>query len=114
MNEDGGQPSTFGAVCDDAAALLSAAGVPAPEADITASALALAENWGLASHGLLRLPYYLARLHVGGIRPDAELEVVRDSGPVVAYNGQCGLGAGGHAALGRRDAGAVHQPGRGH
>lgn len=88
-----GRPvSTFGSVRDDAAALLRASGVPADEAALTGTALALAEAWGVRSHGLMRLPFYLARLAAGGLRPDAELVSVRDTGPVAAYDGQSGLG----------------------
>lgn len=92
MSNGDGYVSTFAGVRDDAAALLRALGVPAAEADVTAMAITLAERWGLASHGLMRLPFYLARLRSGGVRPDAELHVVRDSGPVVACDGQGGLG----------------------
>ncbi len=71
---------------------LRAAGVPAEPATRTADLLVTAEAWGVGSHGLLRLPRYLARLAAGGVRADAELEVRRDSGVVLAYDGHDGLG----------------------
>jgi (2R)-3-sulfolactate dehydrogenase (NADP+) len=40
----------------------------------------------------MRLPYYLQRLQAGGIKRDADMALVQDSGPVVAYDGQTGLG----------------------
>lgn len=75
-----------------AAELLVAAGVPAERADRTARIIMVSEVWGNPSHGLLRLPYYLARLSAGGCRADAELITVTDTGAVVAYEGGAGLG----------------------
>ena len=61
-------------------------------AERTAAILVLAEAWGRTSHGLLRLPYYLARLRAGGCQADAELVLGSDTGAVVAYDGNAGLG----------------------
>jgi (2R)-3-sulfolactate dehydrogenase (NADP+) len=72
--------------------LLTAAGVPADRADRTARILLLSESWGNPSHGLLRLPYYLARLSAGGCRADAELIPVTDAPAAVVYDGESGLG----------------------
>jgi (2R)-3-sulfolactate dehydrogenase (NADP+) len=75
-----------------AADLLTATGVPADRADRTARILLLSETWGNPSHGLLRLPYYLARLSAGGCRADAELVPLTDAPAAVVYDGQSGLG----------------------
>lgn len=88
----GNRTVTFGAARAEATALLSASGVPHDEAYLTATAIVLAEYWGLSSHGLMRLPFYLARLQAGGIRADARLAAVQDSGPLAAFDGQSGLG----------------------
>lgn len=72
--------------------LVQAAGLTASAAEDTAWALLLAECWGLPSHGLSRLPHYLRRLAAGGYRPDAELTVRTDTGPMVSYDGGAGLG----------------------
>lgn len=72
--------------------LLRKAGVPEEPARRTAELLVLADVWGVGSHGLMRLPYYLARLSAGGVNPAAELSVVRDTGPVIACHGDDGLG----------------------
>jgi (2R)-3-sulfolactate dehydrogenase (NADP+) len=88
----GNDAATVGSVRAQAAALLTASGVPDEAAQVTAKALTVAESWGLSSHGLMRLPYYLARLQAGGVNPAAELALVQDTGPVVAYDGQGGLG----------------------
>lgn len=84
--------STVGAVRNAAVALLRASGVPELPALLTAKALVLSESWSITSHGLMRLPYYLTRIEAGGVRADAELSIVHDAGPVVAYDGQDGLG----------------------
>ncbi|MFD4974410.1 Ldh family oxidoreductase [Streptomyces sp. NPDC058424] len=75
-----------------AAGLLEAAGLARERAERTAEAIVLADVWGVGSHGLLRLPYYLQRMVAGGYPPDAELVPVSDTGPVVAYDGGGGLG----------------------
>lgn len=75
-----------------AAELLVDAGVPRVHAAQTAELLVLADVWGIASHGLMRLPYYLARLLAGGVNPRAELSATHDSGAIVAFDGNDGLG----------------------
>ncbi|MHB1712128.1 MAG: Ldh family oxidoreductase [Acidimicrobiales bacterium] len=84
--------TTVGAMKRLAAGLLTAAGMSEDHAARTAWALVVAEAWGRRSHGLLRLPYYLARFSAGGADPAAELRVVGDSGAVVAFDGGNGLG----------------------
>jgi (2R)-3-sulfolactate dehydrogenase (NADP+) len=72
--------------------LLAATGVPEAAAEQTAQALVLADVWGVGSHGLLRLPFYLRRLTEGGCNPAALLRPVTDTGPLVSYDGEDGLG----------------------
>jgi len=65
-------------VCEDAArAVLETCGMPRENARISARAIVLAEVWGVASHGLLRLPHYVRRLRAGGYNARALLRVVR-------------------------------------
>lgn len=75
-----------------AAALLTAVGMPEKRAEVTARCVVQADVWGIASHGLLRLPYYLRRIQLGGYPADAELEAVTDTGPMLALRGNGGLG----------------------
>lgn len=72
--------------------LLSAVGMKTERAQIAARCIVTADVWGKASHGLLRLPYYLQRMTEGGYPPDAELSTVSDNGPVLALDGGGGLG----------------------
>lgn len=83
---------TVGAARTLACDLLTAAGVPALPAARTAEALVLADAWGIGSHGLMRLPYYLERLRAGGCNPSASLRPVIDTGPLACYDGEDGLG----------------------
>ena len=83
---------TIGHARDLAAELLAAAGLRREDADSTGRALVLADLWGVASHGLMRLPYYLERIQSGGYPPGARLTTVSDTGPAVALDGGGGLG----------------------
>jgi (2R)-3-sulfolactate dehydrogenase (NADP+) len=83
---------TAGQARDLARDLLMATGVPVPAATRTAEALVLADVWGIGSHGLSRLPYYLERIAAGGCNPAAALRLVTDTGPLACYDGADGLG----------------------
>ena len=72
--------------------LLERAGMAQRPAERTATAIVLAECWGVTSHGLLRVPSYVRRLEAGGYDPKAPLTTVRDSGPLVVLDGHGGLG----------------------
>jgi LDH2 family malate/lactate/ureidoglycolate dehydrogenase len=48
---------------------------------------------GVESHGILVLPLYAAMLEAGGIKPDAQLAVVKDDGPTMLLDGGQGIGA---------------------
>ncbi|GAA1217759.1 Ldh family oxidoreductase [Prauserella alba] len=84
--------NTAGELRSRAQQLLTASGVPEPNAARTAEILVLADAWGVHTHGLMRLPHYLERLAAGGCRADAALTPVSDTGAVVVYDGGAGLG----------------------
>jgi len=75
-----------------AQSLLEAVGVPTTEAKMTARAIVASDRWGIGSHGLMRLPFYLSRLQAGGINPKAELKIVTDLPSLVIFDGDDGLG----------------------
>ncbi len=75
-----------------AAQLLQMEGLSPDRAHTTAHAIIMAEAWGLASHGLLRLPGYVERTRAGGYPCDAEMTVVTDTGPLLSLDGGGGLG----------------------
>jgi (2R)-3-sulfolactate dehydrogenase (NADP+) len=84
--------TTVGGATGLISGLLRAAGMPEDPASRTAWAVVTAEAWGKRSHGLLRVPYYLARFAAGGSDTQACLRTVTDTGPVVALDGSNGLG----------------------
>lgn len=83
---------TFGQAQDLAQSLLVRAGMQTSEANRCAWAIASGDIVGRGSHGMLRLPHYLRRLESGAINPNARLETISDTGPVIALDGNDGLG----------------------
>ena len=53
---------TVGTAIAKAQTLLEAAGVPAEHAATTARCIVASDRWGIGSHGLMRLPFYLPAL----------------------------------------------------
>ena len=82
----------LGSALSTAESLLVAAGVPKPQASTTARCIVAGDRWGIGSHGLMRLPFYLARLQAGGINPAAELKTITDLPSLVVFDGDDGLG----------------------
>ena len=72
--------------------ILAAVGVPPADARLLADSLVTAELWGHSSHGMLRLPWYAARLRSGAMEPVTRPTVVTDSGPLVVLDGNDGIG----------------------
>ncbi len=72
--------------------LLLALNVDEDEANATAEVLTEGDLRGLASHGLLRLPYILRALRRGTIIPNASVKVVRETPATALVDGGHGLG----------------------
>ena len=64
-----------------ATAALQAHNVPAEDAKITAVSLVQADQRGITSHGLLRLPLYVKAIVAGGINPVPNLSLIHISEP---------------------------------
>ena len=75
-----------------ATAMLVAAGVPEKNAALTARAIVTSDVWGNPSHGLMRLPFYLQRITMGGVNADANLKVLSQRGAITSIDGEDGLG----------------------
>jgi LDH2 family malate/lactate/ureidoglycolate dehydrogenase len=80
------------ALLDFTTAVLCAEGVPGPDAHLLADTLVTAELWGHASHGLLRLPWYVAKLRKGAMQRVTRIDTVRDTGALVVLDGRHGIG----------------------
>lgn len=73
-------------------AVLLQAGLPGPDARQAADSLVQADLWGHQSHGVLRLPWYVARLENGVMRAETRPELVVDAGAVAVLDGHDGVG----------------------
>ena len=69
-----------------------AAGMPDDEAHLAADTLVQADLWGHQSHGVLRLPWYLARLRSGACTPAGRPELLVDAGAIGVWDGHDGMG----------------------
>ena len=63
-------------------AVCEAAGMAPDDARLTADTLVQADLWGHQSHGVMRLPGYVARLKSGVVNPVARLQTLVDAGAV--------------------------------
>ncbi len=81
-----------GRLTDFAAAALTAVGVPGSDARLVADSLVRADLWGHASHGVMRLGWYVDRLRAGVMRAVTRPELVVDGGAVAVMDGRDGVG----------------------
>ena len=72
--------------------LLHASGVPEKPALRTARCIVTSDVWGNPSHGLMRLPFYLQRISMGGVNAGASLRILSQRGGVTGIDGEDGLG----------------------
>ena len=72
--------------------VLRALGMPVADAALVAESLVQADLWGHGSHGMLRLPWYAARLRSGAMTAVADPAVLADTGPLVLLDGRDGVG----------------------
>ena len=72
--------------------LFGTLGVSAEDAGMVADTLIKADQWGVASHGVMRVERYVKCLQSGGILPKAEFTVEQQFGGWVRASGNGGLG----------------------
>jgi LDH2 family malate/lactate/ureidoglycolate dehydrogenase len=72
--------------------ILTALGVPGDDARLVSDSLVTADMWKHASHGMLRLPWYAARLRSGAMSAVTDTEVVVDTGALGVLDGRDGIG----------------------
>ena len=68
------------AVTDCGTAILTEHRVPGADARTVAASLVTADLWGHPSHGMLRLPWYVARLQSGAMNPVSAAEIADTPG----------------------------------
>lgn len=74
------------------AAAYASVGVPESDAVLLADTLVQADLWGHQSHGVLRTPWYMARLLSGVMTPVTRPRVVSRFGAIAVIDGQDGVG----------------------
>jgi LDH2 family malate/lactate/ureidoglycolate dehydrogenase len=79
-------------VSERSAEALEHVGTPAADARLTARSLVVADQRGIYSHGLLRLPLYVSAIQKGGIKPRPNLRWHREHEAVAVLDADCGLG----------------------
>jgi LDH2 family malate/lactate/ureidoglycolate dehydrogenase len=72
--------------------VLTSLGVPGADAQLVSDSLVTADLWGHASHGMLRLSWYVARLRSGVMTPRTAPQTVVDAGAVAVLDGCDGVG----------------------
>src|SRR5581483_6451377 len=73
-------------------ALFTASGLPAAEADRVALSLVDANLCGHDSHGVIRMPQYIAAIGDGRLKPATTFTVVKETAAVMVVDGGWGLG----------------------
>ncbi len=77
---------------DFATAAYARAGMPEGDARLAADTLVQADLWGHQSHGVLRLPWYVARLKAGVCEAVAKPDLVVDAGAIAVMDGHDAMG----------------------
>ncbi len=83
------KPSTF---LDFAQIIYEKMGVPSDHALLAADTLVQADLWGHQSHGMLRLPWYLARLKSGAMKAQTQTKLIKDAKGIALLDGCHGVG----------------------
>jgi LDH2 family malate/lactate/ureidoglycolate dehydrogenase len=74
--------------------------IPREHAEIVTDCLVEAELMGLTTHGIIRLKWYMDRMHAGGINPHPTMRRLRDHPATALLDGDNGLGpVGGRMAM---------------
>jgi LDH2 family malate/lactate/ureidoglycolate dehydrogenase len=77
---------------DYGTAILRALDMPAADAELVLDSLVQADLWGHQSHGVLRLPWYAARLRTAAMTAHTEPDTLVDAGALLLLDGRAGVG----------------------
>ena len=87
---------------DAAAGVFRACGMAEPDAALLSDSLVQADLRGIHSHGVMRVPDYVAKLTAGGVDPRGRPRVVKDRGSALVVDGGNAMGQIGGAFAMRR------------
>jgi LDH2 family malate/lactate/ureidoglycolate dehydrogenase len=93
--------------------ILTRAGLTSEDASVVARSLLFADERGISTHGVARVPLYLIRLRHGGIVASARPELVADAGALCIVDGRGAAGAVTAALAVRHAAARAHRHGTG-
>lgn len=80
--------------------IFAACNMPAAQAHLLADSLVFADLRGIHSHGVLRVPEYVAKLTSGGVNPRGMPQIVRQTGGCLVVDGGNSMGQiGAHFAM---------------
>jgi uncharacterized oxidoreductase len=79
-------------LCNFAASLFEAVGVASRDAQICSRSLVGANLRGYDSHGVMRIPFYIAAIRDGRVKPQATLRIERETAAALVCDGGWGLG----------------------
>src|ERR1700731_826951 len=82
---------TTGQLTELATQVMQQAGTSSASAEATARALVYADVRGLSSHGVARLPMYVAHLRHDRVNPHAQPTIVSDRGAAILVDAQEGM-----------------------
>jgi len=74
--------------------ILQKLGVEERDSRIVADHLVLANLFGVDSHGIVRLPYYVKAIRSGKLNPSPDYKTIKESDAIVFIDGDSGLGQG--------------------
>ncbi len=81
-----------GKVATFAKSVLLKLGVREDDSEMVANHLVLANLFGVDSHGIVRLPYYVQGIRSGTLNPSPNRRVVKETENVIVLDGDSGLG----------------------
>lgn len=82
-------PAALAGLC---AALFRSTGMPAADAALAADSLVEADLRGVGSHGVVRVPIYVARLAARAVNPTPDVRIVRHTRSTAVIDGDDGMG----------------------
>src|SRR5271166_5669875 len=71
--------------------VLTSYGVPEGDAELVADSLVQADLWGHQSHGVMRLPWYTARIESGAMKAVTRIELT-GTGAIALLDANDGIG----------------------